>query len=125
MKPAEREALRQQARDMRVWARLLARESLQFRADTEVHCVRSEVSLSASKQLLGTLQNTVSKYAAILRQLDEPPDRALADAKQLASEATVEARVGYEPSTPAGGHSATDVTCEAEHEYASTVWRSL
>ena len=38
----------------------------------------------------------MSKYAAILRKLDEPIERVIADAKQLATEATVEVRVRYE-----------------------------
>src|SRR5262245_42889794 len=96
MRPAEREALRQQARELRAWARQLTTEALLFRADAEVHRVRSEVARAASKELLSQLQRTVSKHAAILRKLDEPLERVIADAKQLANEATTEARLRYE-----------------------------
>jgi len=96
MTSAQREALRQQARETRAWARQLTAETLLFRADAEVHRVRSEVALAASTELLKRLQTTVSKYAAILRKLDEPIERVIADAKQLATEATVEVRMRYE-----------------------------
>jgi len=96
MKPAEREAMRQQACDMRAWARRLAAETLVFRADVEVHRVHPDVANAASKELLSQLQRAVSKHAVMLRRLDEPFEHVIADATRLATEAAIEARIRYD-----------------------------
>ena len=88
-----RAALRRAARDARERARTLVARTLVAQSAVDGHRKPTAEVLAEAQRTLAELKGAVAAYANAMRGLDEPPERAIIQAKEMANEATADAAV--------------------------------
>ncbi|HTI63791.1 MAG TPA: hypothetical protein VL524_09765 [Gemmatimonadaceae bacterium] len=94
--PAQRDALRADARDTRERARAVAAESLRLRSNAKEQRMSADSRVTVSKDLRDRLRAMVVKHARLTRALGEPPEQAILEVKTLASAAVDDVRASVE-----------------------------